>query len=328
MRIGVDAMGGDKAPAEVVAGALQAIEQLDRDDRVVLIGQEEAVRPLLPETLPPQIEVVHAPDVISMDGAPVESLRAKPQSSIAVLSGMHKAGELEACVSAGNTGACVASAQMMLRRLPGVHRPGICATIPTLKNQVAICDVGANIDCRPQHLYQYGVMASVYMRRTLGVENPRVGLLSIGEEETKGNSLVKKTRDLLKEDKNINFIGNVEGRDLFRDACDVMVCEGFVGNVILKLVEGMGVGLMKGLMEQFITTMPDQLERMMQVAGKIKQRWDFNEHGGAPLLGVAGIWFICHGASSHVGIMNAILKAKSFGAHDVNPRVTELLSGS
>ncbi len=244
MRIGIDAMGGDHAPDEEVKGALAACAMLAEDDRIVLIGRQDEVLARMNGAVDWQrhIEIVHADDVITMGESPVEALRTKPNSSIAKLAQMHKDGQIDACISAGNTGAFVAAAQMRLRRLPGVHRPGIAILAPTFHGPVALCDVGANVDCRPQHLHQYALMAQAYLKTIMKTANPRVGLLSVGEEEAKGNELVKRTRELMKGDPNINFIGNVEGRDLFAGTCDVMVCDGFVGNVIIKVMEGMASG--------------------------------------------------------------------------------------
>jgi len=327
MRVGVDAMGGDLAPEATVKGALAARPLLEDDDRVVLVGDEAAIRAHLPEdgSWKDFIEIRHASDVIDMAAPPVEGLRAKPDSSLAVMMRMHKKGELDACLSAGNTGACVAAAQMRLRRLRGVHRPGICIVVPTHTGPVAVCDVGANVNCRPQHLHQYGVMASEYVK-TVGLANPRVGLLSVGEEDAKGNELVKQTRDLLKDEPAVNFIGNVEGRDLFTGACDVMVCEGFVGNVVLKLVEGMAVGVIRAALQELASLLPDQIEGVKQIGKNIMQKYDFNEYGGAPLLGVAGVCLICHGASDYRAIMHAVTGAANFARQHVNERITELLS--
>ena len=330
MRIGIDAMGGDKAPEAQVAGALAARPLLQDDDRIVLVGDEQAIRRRLAGADAADweqfIEIRHAGEVIGMDESPVEALRAKPDSSIAVMAKMHADGEMGACISAGNTGACVAAAQMRLRRLRGVHRPGICVVVPVHSGPVAVCDVGANVNCRPQHLYQYGVMASEYVRAVWDVRGPRVGLLSIGQEDAKGNELVKQTRKLLKEAPAVNFIGNVEGRDLFSGACDVMVCDGFVGNVVLKLVEGMAVGVIRAALTDLAGALPDQAETVRQVAQAVMRKYDFNEYGGAPLLGVAGIFFICHGASDHRAVKNAVRGATEFARHRLNQHLVELLS--
>ncbi len=328
MRIGIDAMGGDKAPGEPVKGALAARKVLGPDDKIVLIGDSKAIQQHLAgqQGWEEFIELRHASEVIGMADSPVEVLRAKPDSSIAVMAEMHRAGDIDACVSAGNTGACVAAAQMRLRRLKGVQRPGIAIITPTHHGPVAICDVGANVNCRPQHLHQYGVMASVYISMVAGIENPRVGLLSVGEEAAKGNELVKQTRELMKNDSNINFIGNVEGRDLFSGACDVMVCEGFVGNVVLKLMEGMAIGVIKGIFEELVQAAPELLGKIMTVGSSLKKKYDFNEYGGAPLLGVSGVLIICHGASDANGIKNAIGVASTMAKHQMNQKITELLS--
>lgn len=327
MRIGIDAMGGDRAPVEEVKGALAARQFLNDDDRIVLIGKGDLVREHLgsPSAWSDFIEVRHADQVIGMDEAPVEALRTKPSSSLALMARLAAEGEVDACVSAGNTGACVAAAQMRLRRLRGVHRPGIAIVTPTFYGPVALCDVGANVNCRPQHLLQYGIMASIYVKAVCGVANPRVGLLSIGQEDAKGTSLVKHTRQLMKDDPAVHFIGNVEGRDLFGGVCDVVVCEGFVGNVMLKLMEGMAEGVVKAMLAELWAGIPGQ-DKLIQKAGTaIAAKYDYNEYGGAPLLGVGGICIICHGASNYRGIMNAVRVAKDFATGRVNEKITELL---
>ena len=328
MRIGIDAMGGDQAPAEQVKGALAARSLLDERDRIVLVGDESAVREQLSgrDGWDDRIEIHHAGEVITMSEPPVEALRAKPDSSIAVMAQLHADGEIDACISAGNTGAFVAAGQMRLRRLKGVHRPGIAILTPTLHGPVAVCDVGANVSCRPRHLHQYGIMASVYVNAVCGVAKPRVGLLSVGQEEAKGNELVKKTRELLEQDPRTPFIGNVEGRDLFRGVCDVMVCEGFVGNVVLKLMEGMAEGVLLTLLGEMAGSVPDQEPAIRAAAKSILRKYDFNEYGGAPLLGVDGICIICHGASDYRGIKNAVRVAAGLLKHHVNERIVELLS--
>ena len=235
-------------------------------------------------------------------------------------------GLIGACVSAGNTGAFVAAAQMNLRRLKEVHRPGIAVVTPTYHGPVVLCDVGANVACRPQHLHQYGVMSSIYSQRICGIASPRVGLLSIGEEDAKGNDLVRSTRELLRDDPNVNFIGNVEGRDLFRGTCDVMVCDGFVGNVILKLMEGMIGGLVSGLLDELKTLAGERIEVMRSAAKGLMTRFDFNEYGGAPLLGVGGICIICHGASDWRGFKNAVRVARQFVQCNINDQIMEFLA--
>lgn len=333
MRIGIDAMGGDDAPGTVIDGVLAARKLLQGDgDRIALVGDEAAILEHLDRVgadgWQDTIDVCHASQSIAMDESPIEALRAKPDSSIVVLAGMHAKGEVDACISAGNTGAYVAAAQMRLRRLKGVHRPGIAILTPTHYGPVAICDVGANVNCRPQHLRQYGVMASIYLRERYGIISPRVGLLSVGEEDAKGNSLVKETRELMRGDSAQNFIGNVEGRDLFNGTCDVMICDGFVGNVILKLIEGMAEGVLRGMLGELVEAMPDMKGQISNIGDAIMRSYDFNEYGGAPLLGVGGMCLICHGASSSKGIMNAVLGARELVKHHVNEQIVEILSAS
>ena len=328
MRLGLDAMGGDYAPAEPVMGALAAREMLGEGDEIILVGDEAAIREHL-ETgsgWESFIRIVHAPEVIGMDEVPVESLRGKPNSSIARLAEMARRGEVDAIISAGNTGACVAASQMRLRRLRGVVRPGIAIVIPTFYGPVTMCDVGANVNCRPRHLYQYAIMASEYARGICGIEDARVGLLSIGQEDAKGNLLVKETRELLRSDPALRFVGNVEGRDLFRDVCDVVVTDGFVGNVALKLMEGLAEGLFMSLQKSFSDAGSKAGDRLHQAVTKIRERYDFNEYGGAPLLGVNGISIICHGASRRRGIANAVRVAREFAHSKINERITERIA--
>jgi len=333
MRIGIDAMGSDLAPESEIQGALIARPLLGDEDRIVLIGPEPMLREKLRDSGAADwaewIEIQHAGQVVAMDDSPVEALRSKPDSSIARMAELHRDGAVDACISAGNTGACVAAAQMRLRRLVNVHRPGIAIVMPTFHGPVVLCDVGANVACKPQHLHQYAVMSSVYAREICQIPTPRVGLLSVGEEEGKGNDLIKRTHELMTADEaGVNFIGNVEGRDLFNGKCDVMVCDGFVGNVIIKLVEGMAEGVVKGMATQMAAELPPEVAPQAKKAAKaIMGKYDYNEYGGAPLLGVDGICIICHGASNARGIMNAVRVAKAFSTTGVNEQITNLLAG-
>jgi glycerol-3-phosphate acyltransferase PlsX len=261
-----------------------------------------------------------------MDETPIESLRKKPRSSIGVLAKLAKRHQVDSVISAGNTGACVAAFQMRMRNLPGVIRPGIAVVFPTFGGPVTICDVGANIACKPIHLYQYGVMGSIYSKYLLGIENPRVGLMSIGQEDAKGNENVKRTRVLVKSDSRMNFIGNIEGRDIFRGVCDVAVCEGFVGNVILKLTEGLVDGLFKAIKHELMDEKLSLAMEFKPVITKIYKKYDYNEYGGAPLLGVNGNALICHGASESRTIRNAILASKKYHIEKINDKIAEYLS--
>lgn len=330
MRIAIDAMGGDNAPKEIISGALESIEKLSDNDEIILVGPEEQIEALLPpvKSRKGMISIVHAPDVIEMAETPVESLRKKPKSSIAILAKLAKRGQADAVISAGNTGACVAAFQMRIRTLPGVVRSGIAVVFPTPEGPVTICDVGANIACKPIHLYQYGVMAGVYSKHLFGIENPRVGIMSIGEEEAKGNELVKKTRELIKADKKMNFIGNIEGRDIFQGTCDVVICEGFVGNVILKLTEGLVEGLFKAIKHELMEEKLRLAMKFKPVMKRIYQKYDYNEYGGALLLGLNETAIICHGSSESRTIKNAIMASKKFYTEKINDKIVEYISGS
>lgn len=330
MRIAIDAMGGDNAPEEIINGAIESTEQLAEDDELILVGPEELIRAQLPSSMPggARITIVHAPDAIEMGEVPIESLRKKPKSSIAVIAKLAKRDQADAVISAGNTGACVAAFQMRIRNLPGVNRPGIAVVFPTPEGPVTICDVGANIACKPIHLYQYGAMARVYTKHLLKIENPRVGIMSIGSEEAKGNEIVKKARELCKADTNMNFIGNIEGRDIFSGICDVAVCEGFVGNVILKLAEGLVDGLFKAIKHELMEEKLRLAMKFKPVMMRIYNKYDYNEHGGALLLGINGTAVICHGSSKSRTIKNAIMASKRFYTEKINDRIIDYLSRS
>ena len=330
MRLAVDAMGGDFAPSEPVRGAVAALELLEPDDELVLVGRPEAIERELTKLdgWKGRISIEPASQVIAMDESGPEAVRSKPDSSISRMAKLAADGQVDAVISAGNTSACVAASMMRMRRLPGVHRPGIAIVIPTLNGPVVVCDVGANIYCKPRNLYQYAVMSSIYSREVLGVANPTVGLLSIGEESVKGNPLVRETRRLLLEDPSLNFHGNVEGSDVFKGNCDVIVCEGFVGNVVLKLTEGLSEGLLKMFMQEVRNIDPSLVERMQPAFDRVWRLHDSNEYGGAPLLGVDGICIICHGATDARGIKNAIRVAREHAGHRVNERfVAQLRNG-
>ena len=239
---------------------------------------------------------------------------------------MAKLHQADAVISAGNTGACVAAFQMRMRNLPGVNRPGIAVVFPTFEGPVTICDVGANINCKPINLYQYGAMAGMYLKHLYGVENPRIGLMSIGQEDAKGNEMVKKARELIKSDPNMNFVGNIEGRDIFEGICDVAVCDGFVGNVILKLTEGLVDGLFKAIKHELMGEKLRLAMKFKPVISRIYKKYDYNEYGGALLLGINGTALICHGSSRARTIKNAILASKRFHTGKINDKIIEYLS--
>jgi phosphate acyltransferase len=329
--IAIDAMGGDRAPREVVRGAILAARERPGVP-LILAGDETRVREELTagEWDGQNIEVVHARTVIDMMDSPVEALRRKRDSSIEVATRMVKEGRAFAVVGAGNTGACVAASSIHLGVLPNVKKAGIAVAFLTGPSKVVVIDVGANIYPKPDHLIQYGVMASLYAREILGVERPRVGLLNIGEEDKKGNPLAQTTHALFQKTK-LNFIGNVEGVEIFRGSCDVVVCDGFVGNIVLKTAEGMAERLL-GLFHQVITETIDSEPRsgaqggaLREAMGRLERRLDYSEYGGAPLLGVNGITIIAHGRSDAKAIFNAIRVAQRMGEIDLNARITDEL---
>ena len=328
MRIAIDAMGGDRAPDVIIAGALEAREVLGSEDELVLIGDEQIIKAHLYKLRADAeaFRIFHAPDVIGMDESPVEAIRRKPKSSISIMARAASHRQVDAVLSAGNTGACVAGCQLRMRTLKGVLRPGIAVVIPTLHGPVTVCDVGANIACKPINLYQYAVMSSIYAQEILGIKNPRVGLMNIGEEDAKGNDLTKKTRELLKSDPQLNYIGNLEGGDVFEGTCDVVVCEGFLGNVILKTTES--------LADMIFTAIGTEMKKQnilmawwfKKISKSVLKKYDYHEYGGAVLLGVNGISIICHGSSKARTIKNAILNCKKVADKHVNEQIIERLS--
>jgi len=328
MRIGLDAMGGDHAPGEIVRGALEGLAA-HAEVELVLVGREEVVRAELaragPSSCLDRLHIEHATDVIAMDDSPVEALRQKKDSSIARLIKLALEKKVEAIISAGNTGAFVAGCQLRLGTLKGVSRPGIAVVVPTFHGPIVLCDVGANISAKPHHLHDYAVMACLYAKHMIGVAEPRVGLLSIGEEEVKGNELVKQTRALLKGDGSLRYVGNLEGRSLFAGECDVAVCDGFVGNIVLKLTEGLADGLFQTITREIEEGIPGLAGEFEPVVRRIWARHDYSEYGGAPLLGVDGVCIICHGRSEHRAIANAIRVASEFGRLRLNARMIESL---
>lgn len=330
MRIAIDAMGGDHAPGEIIAGALEGREVLDAGDEIVLIGDEEIIRQHLKgfNADPDTFRIFHAPEAIGMNESPVEALRRKPKSSIALMARAASHRQVDAVLSAGNTGACVAASQLRMRTLENVVRPGIAVVMKTYEGPVTICDVGANIACKPIHLYQYAVMSCVFAKEMLGIENPRVCLMNIGEEDAKGNDLVKKTRMLLKSDPKINFIGNLESRDLFEGKCDVVICEGFVGNVILKLAEGLVNMLFRAIKNELINESVELAMKFKPIMTSIYKKYDYHEYGGALLLGINGTAVICHGSSKARTIRNAIAACKQFDNKKINEQIIERLAQS
>lgn len=305
MRIALDAMGTDLAPGPEVEGALLALRDADGVE-IVLVGDESVIRAELArhDEVPDTLRVRHAPDRVTADDAPASVIRRKPDSSIVVGLRMQKEGEADAFVSAGSTGAVMASSLFTLRPLPGVERPPVGAILPTARGLSLLLDAGANIGCKPQHLVQFAHLGSVYAKDAMGREDPKVGLLNIGEEPGKGDELSIETHQLLSREAGINFVGNIEGRDIVRGDCDVVVCDGFVGNVLLKFYESVAgyiVDLLRKELEAAGDTSLD-LEHVFRVL-------DYTEYGGAPLLGLGGVSIICHGESPPKAIRNALAVA-------------------
>lgn len=327
--IALDAMGSDKAPRPEVDGALQAVRQYGV--RVVLVGREPQIRAELErhsgiEALP--IEIIHASEVIEMGDKAAQAVRAKRDSSQRVGLRLVREGRAAGFVTAGNTGAAMATAKMVLGALPGVDRPSLAAVFPTALGTAAILlDVGANVDCKPDNLCQFAVMGEIYCRQMLGIRRPRVGLLSIGEEESKGNELTREAFQLLKQ-LPLNFVGNVEGRDLYNGKVDVIVADGFVGNVALKTSEGVANLVRYVLKESLRTTITRQVGYLLSRSAfaDFKKRLDYSEYGGAPLLGVKGACIITHGSSNANAIKNAIRVAGEFARRDINAAIEKELA--
>jgi len=312
MKIAIDAMGGDHGLAPVVEGAVQAIKELDL--HLVLVGHEDQIRGELDrmQWTDSRLTVQHATQTVGMHESPAQVARKKRDSSIWVATNMVKTGEADAVVSAGNTGATMVSAFFLLGAIKGVERPAICATLPTLQGTAVMLDVGATVDCTARQLYQFGIMGHEYGKHLLGKSSPRVGLLSIGEEDTKGNDVTKEAFRLLR-DSPLNFIGNLEGREVYSGNADVIVSDGFLGNVSLKISEGLADAMKKMLMREVMASRFGKLSFLFLTGPlmRLKRRTDYAEFGGAPLLGVNGISMICHGRSSAKAIKNAIIRAEA-----------------
>ena len=334
MRIAIDVMGGDHAPGAILDGSLAVIDEFGAEDRLVLVGDEQVIRDAVTAAGlgdDPRVAVEPTTEVIAMDESPVTALRGKPDSSIARIAefgSQRRAGDkhCDIIISAGNTGACVAAAQMSMRRLKGVHRPGIAVPMPTFAGPIVLCDVGANPEPKPIHLHQYGVMAAIYAQRVVGIDQPRVAILSIGGEEGKGNALVKEASKFLREDGQINFVGNVEGRDLFAGKADVIVTEGFTGNVVIKLCEGLAEGLFKTIGHEILQKDPKLAMQFQAIVQEIYRKHDYHEYGGAPLLGANGICIICHGSSEARTISAAIRSALAYSRYKVNDGIVAALA--
>ncbi|TQK74888.1 phosphate:acyl-[acyl carrier protein] acyltransferase [Brevibacillus sp. AG162] len=326
MRIAVDAMGGDHAPKSTVLGALAAIKE-NPAITVVLVGDEQAIRNHLPQDIPANIEIVPAAEVILPDDEPVRAVRRKKNSSLVVAVEMAREKKVDAMISAGNTGALMTAGLLYAGRMDGIERPALCAYIPNTKGRVTLTlDVGANMDAKPHQLVQYAVMGSLYAEKVLGFERPTVGLLNVGTEEGKGNELTKAVFPLLQE-ADLNFVGNVEARDVMQGNCDVLVCDGFVGNVLLKAVEGAASTIFSQLKQEFTSSLINKLGAAILKPGlvRFKKKMDYAEYGGAPLLGLKSPVIKAHGSSNERAMKNAIVSATRFIQQDVNGVIQQSL---
>jgi phosphate acyltransferase len=326
MKIALDAMGGDFGPPNLVGGATLALREYSQIKKLYLVGDTPKIEAELTKLgcTDSRVEIVHATQVVDMSDRAWSAVRRKKDSSVSRAVDLVKHGQANAIVSAGHTGAAVAASMIKLRTLPGIDRPGIAAVLPTETNVFVLMDAGANIDARPEHLLQYAFMGSVYSSHVLGYKNPTVGLISLGEEDVKGNEMTKEVFKMLKKS-SLNFVGNIEGRHLFEDPVEVVVCDGFVGNVILKTCESISVAIFQWLKHELSRTTMRKLGAFLarESFRTIRDKTNYEEYGGSPLLGVNGICIIAHGSSSPLAIKNALRVAAESIEHQVNPHIIE-----
>lgn len=327
-RVALDAMGGDNAPGEMIKGAVEAVNSRE-DIKVLLTGKEEVLKKALSEYTYPKerIEIVNATEVIETAEPPVMAIRRKKDSSIVVAMNMVKKGEADAFVSAGSSGAVLVGGQVLVGRIKGVERPPLAPLVPTAKGFSLLIDCGANVDARPSHLVQFAKMGSIYMENIFGKKRPTVGIVNIGAEEEKGNALVKETFPLLKECKDINFVGSVEARDIPAGAVDVVVCEAFVGNVILKLYEGVGATLISKIKGSLMTSLRSKIGALL-VKPSLKavlKDFDASTYGGAPLLGLNGLVVKTHGSSTSKEVCNSIIQCVTFKKQQINEKIRDAI---
>jgi phosphate acyltransferase len=335
MRIAIDAMGGDQAPAKILDGALESLPSLDPDDQLILVGNQDIIQQYAGPRLAaagPRVRIEHASQVITMDDSPVEAIRGKRDSSIVRMVKLAKNAAqpngADALISAGNTGALVAAGVLMLKPLAGVERPGIAVFLPSAKGAVMLLDAGANTQPKPAHLYQYAVIASLYVQSVRGIPNPTVGILNIGTEDEKGTPLVKEARDLILQDPALNFIGYVESRDLAQHPCDVVITDGFTGNIVLKLIEGWSAALFQTFQAEVLAEGPETAAKLKPAFARLMKRYDHEEYGGALLLGVQGVFLKVHGSGGARAIKNAIAAVKIAGKVNINSQVEKRLAPS
>ena len=326
VRVAVDAMGGDNAPGEIVKGAVQAV-QAEKDIKVFLVGRQDAVNAELAKYTydKEKIEVVNAEEVIEMAEPPVNAIRKKKQSSLVIGMNMIKHQEADAIVTAGSTGATLVGGQVLVGRIKGIERPPLAPLVPTEKGVSLLIDCGANVDARPSHLVQFAQIGSIYMENIVGIKNPRVAILNIGAEEEKGNQLVKETFPLLKECPGINFIGSIEAREIPHGGADVIVCEAFAGNIVLKLYEGVAATLLSKVKEGLMSSLRSKIGALL-IKPALKQTlksFDASQYGGAPLLGLNGLVVKTHGSAKAIDVKNSILQCVTFKQQDNNGKIKE-----
>ena len=331
VRVVVDAMGGDNAPGEIVKGAVQAV-QAEKDIKVFLVGRQDAVNAELAKYTydKEKIEVVHAEEVIEMAEPPVNAIRKKKQSSLVIGMNMIKHQEADAIVTAGSTGATLVGGQVLVGRIKGIERPPLAPLVPTEKGVSLLIDCGANVDARPSHLVQFAQIGSIYMENIVGIKNPRVAILNIGAEEEKGNQLVKETFPLLKECPGINFIGSIEAREIPHGGADVIVCEAFAGNIVLKLYEGVAATLLSKVKEGLMSSLRSKIGGML-IKPALKQTlkaFDASQYGGAPLLGLNGLVVKTHGSSNANDVKNSIIQCVTFKEQNINGKIKEYIQQS
>src|SRR6266704_1782369 len=330
MRIALDAMGGDHAPGPIVAGAVKAVQALP-DLCVVLVGDQGQIEPLLASAVAARerLELFHCTQVVKMEESPIVALREKPDNSISLCWQLLAEHKVDAIVSAGNTGAMVAGGFRLKLFLKNVRRPGIAAVLPTLKGPCLLLDVGANVNPKAEHLFQYGIMGEIFAKHILKCDQPKIGLLNIGSEEAKGHDLAKETHALFNNSSlKANFIGNVEGRDINKGVCDVIVTDGFVGNVVLKLSEGVFEFVIKMAGKELMATLQTEKQLGQLALQNLIKRYDYHEHGGAPLLGIDGICIICHGSSGERAIENALGVAAKYIQAKLNDKIVQEIASN
>lgn len=327
-------MGGDNAPDDILRGCIDGLKHLAPDDKLVLFGNERDIDEVLSEVgvSDPRIEIVATTQVIEMAESPSLAVKGKPDSSIVQMCRYSSQREqdpskrCDAALSAGNTGACVAAGIMQMKRLPGVHRPGISVAMPSMHGPMVLCDAGANPEPTATHLWQYAIMADVVAKRMLHIENPRVAIMNIGAEDSKGTGTIKQARDMIKSTPGLNYIGFIEGREFFAGVADVVVTDGLMGNVVLKTAEGIAKSLFEAIGQEILEIDPDLMSRFAPVAKSIWAKNDYHEHGGAPLIGVNGTLFIAHGSSEPRTIANAIRSCREYVSAGINDGIVQRIA--